>query len=299
MQKDKFMGNLKLIKDLNPFYLLLEPKRSWYQDFILYVYFLIILYFILHFITYWMEKKLSTVDIQTIYNHRKIARRFFLLFAVIFAFPIFYHRLDYLPTFLGIIAAAITISLKEVTLSIVAWFIIRSSHGFEVGDRIEVDGVKGDVIDITLLKFSLIEVNKERSIDQSTNRIVSFPNNFVILYKIFIVSQKMDYVWDEIHFYISIDSDIDRVELLLQEILKKAYFAEVDEIERQLREVSKRYLMKLGVSTPIVYTTLEEGKVMISLRYLTRIKQKRQNRSQLSRAVIHALKKEKKIKIIS
>lgn len=246
-----------------------------------------------------MEKKLSTVDIQTIYNHRKIARRFFLLFAVIFAFPIFYHRLDYLPTFLGIIAAAITISLKEVTLSIVAWFIIRSSHGFEVGDRIEVDGVKGDVIDITLLKFSLIEVNKERSIDQSTNRIVSFPNNFVILYKIFIVSQKMDYVWDEIHFYISIDSDIDRVELLLQEILKKAYFAEVDEIERQLREVSKRYLMKLGVSTPIVYTTLEEGKVMISLRYLTRIKQKRQNRSQLSRAVIHALKKEKKIKIIS
>jgi len=64
-------------------------------------------------------------------------------------------------------------------LSIAGWLLILIRRPFGVGDRIEINGIKGDIIDIRLFQTSLLEIGNWVHADQSTGRIVHFPNSFV------------------------------------------------------------------------------------------------------------------------
>ncbi|MEM7181116.1 MAG: mechanosensitive ion channel domain-containing protein [Spirochaetota bacterium] len=292
---------LEILKILNPFHLLAEEKREWGHDLILYIYLLLIVYLLINIVLRWIEK-LSTskldeeAETERVYKRSKLGRRFFIIISIFLAFPVFYHRLDYLPTLLGISSAAIIISMKEMNLNFVGWILIHRNEGFAIGDRIEVDGVKGDVINIGFTRFTLLEVNKEYSIDQSTNRMVHFPNNVVIFQKVFHISAKMQYVWDELKLFFTINSDYTRIEELFTEVLEKSI--PPADIKTNVKEITKKFLMRMGKVTPIVYISIENNKLLVCLRYLTHIKQKRQNRSFLSKQVLKALKEETSIELV-
>src|SRR6185295_5150142 len=148
-----------------------------------YLYFLFFLFF-----TYLISSKFLDIldknaDYVAIYNRRKKARYIFIVLAILGAIPIFYSRIQYLPTILAITGAGIIISLKDVTLNIVGWFMIHNRNGFRVGDRVEIAGVKGEVINVGLMRFTLLEVNMEGHSDQSTNRLVQIPNHLTVLNK--------------------------------------------------------------------------------------------------------------------
>lgn len=292
--------NLQFLNTINPFYILSKRPRAWHEDLILYVYLVFFLYILVKLILRWIDryspiKEEEENHIDKTYNRRKIARRIFIFLAIFFAFPVFYHRLDYIPTLLGFSSAAIIISLKEVTFNIVGWFIIQGTQGFRVGDRIEIDGVKGDVININIMRFTLLEVSKEHTIDQSTNRMIHLPNNLIVLQKVFHVSQKMEYVWDELNLYFSIDSDIEKLDTVLAELLTKSI--PPADIQTNVKEISRNFLMRMGKTTPIVYLTIDNNKILASLRYLTHIKQKRQNKSFLSKQILKTLQNEVGIRL--
>jgi len=190
------------------------------------------------------------------------------------------------------------ITMKDVTLNFVGWFFIHGSNGFEVGDRIEIEGVKGDVINIGIMRFTLMELNKEFHGDQSTNRLVHFPNHIVVLHKIFVVSQNMDFVWDELRISISIDSNWKKAEELCSDILRNESVLDPRMFSKKIRELSKNYLFRLGKTTPIVYTAIEDEKVVLSLRYLTPIREKRWHRTAVSRAVLLAFSAHQDIRLV-
>jgi len=110
---------------------------------------------------------------------------FLLLLAIIF---IWLQRINSLSIFLGFASAGLALALQEVILSIAGWFLIIARHPFEVGDRIELGDVKGDVIDIRVLQTSLLEVGNWVDADQSTGRIVNIPNSFVFKNRILTIT---------------------------------------------------------------------------------------------------------------
>jgi small-conductance mechanosensitive channel len=132
-------------------------------------------------------------------------------------------------TVLGLIAAAITIALADVVRSLAGWIYINSRRGVEVGSRVEVDGIIGDVIDIGLLKTTLLEVGEPLvHAMQSTGRVVTMPNS-VFLNKNVISSATVNpLVWQEIQLLVTFESDWKRAREIMREVAMELYEEIVD-----------------------------------------------------------------------
>ena len=151
------------------------------------------------------------------------------------------------------------------------------------------------------MRFTLLEVNTEHHADQSSNRLVHVPNHHAIIHKVFVVSQEMDFIWDEVYVFLKINSNWEKAKLICESILSETILNEnyTKTFEDKIRKLSKNYLVRLGKTTPIVYVTIEDGKIMLALRYLTHVHQKRQNRAFISEKILARFKKEKSISIFS
>ncbi|MDV6234582.1 mechanosensitive ion channel [Leptospira ellisii] len=281
---------IDFLKSLNPFVLLRTKDRGLSEELILIVYFIVFLVVSYKVIIVVLDFFRPTLDVTSRYNRRKMARMSFIILGLIILLPVVFSGLSYLPTVMGLAGAGIVISLKDITLNFVGWFFIHGSNGFEVGDRIEIDGVRGDVINIGVNRFTLMEISSDPKSDQSTNRLVHFPNHFVILKQLIVVKDKMNYVWDEMRIKIPYDSDFEKAEELLNGIIRNNAIIDQGEIDYTLQELSKNYLVRLGKTSPIVYLSLEEGGILFSLRYLTHVRERRDMKTKISHQILKEFK---------
>ncbi|MDF3818885.1 mechanosensitive ion channel [Leptospira sp. 96542] len=277
--------------DLNPLSLLKHTSRSFPETLILFIYMLVFAVFAYKITMILVERIKPAPDAIHEYNRRKVGRIGFLLFFGIIYMPIIFSSLSLLPTVLGLAGAGIVISLKEVWLNMVGWFMIMGGNGFKVGDRIEIDNIKGDVVNIGFFKFTLLEIATDVRFEQSTNRLIHFPNYNIVLHRFFIVSETMDFVWDEFRVFLKLDSNWEKAEKICTQILNEELVLAPEIVETKIRELSKNYLVRLGKTTPIVYTSLEpEGNILLCLRYLTPIRSKRLNRILISKEILTKFK---------
>jgi small-conductance mechanosensitive channel len=273
--------------------------RAISQSLLLFLYLVIFAVLVYKITMVMVEKIRPSIDPAHDYNRRKVIRTGFLISFTIIYLPVIFSSLSLLPTVLGLAGAGIVISLKEVWLNMVGWFMIMGSNGFKVGDRIEIDNIKGDVVNIGFFKFTLLEVSTDPKAEQSTNRLIHFPNYNIVIHRFFIVSDTMDFVWDEFKISISLDSDWERAEFLCGQILNEELVLAPELVDEKIRELSKNYLVRLGKTTPIVYTSYEQdGYILLSLRYLTPIRSKRLNRILISREILKKFKNESNIHLI-
>ena len=289
---------------LEPFSLLkilAKEERKVSEDFILYFYIIFFLVLFYNITVFFLDKLNSDSDIQSIFTRRRATRYTFVFFGLFCSVPIFYTKISYLPTILAFTGAGFMISVKDITLNFAGWFLIHGNSGFTIGDRIEIGEVKGEVINIGLMRFTLLEVNTEHGADQSSNRLVHVPNHHAIIHKVFVVSQEMNFIWDEIYIFLTINSNWQRAKSICEEILSETILDEhfSKTFERNIRRLSKNYLVRLGKTTPIVYVTIDDGKIMLALRYLTHVHQKRQNRAVICEKTLVRFKKEKSIHIFT
>jgi small-conductance mechanosensitive channel len=84
-----------------------------------------------------------------------------------------------LATFFGLLAAGLAVALQSVIIAALAYFVLVGRRGIRLGDRVEISGVIGDVMDIGWLQFQLREIDKGTR--QPTGRMVTFSNSFVFL----------------------------------------------------------------------------------------------------------------------
>ena len=116
---------------------------------------------------------------------------------ILFVILIWIRNIGSITIFLGVASAGIALALQEVILSMAGWFLILMRRPFEVGDRIELGGVKGDVIDIRLFQTSLLEIGNWVDADQSTGRIVNVPNSFVFKKEMYNYNRGFEFIWNE------------------------------------------------------------------------------------------------------
>ncbi len=263
--------------ELNPFRLVLDTQRGFSATIVLFAYMLLFAILIYKITMIVLERIRPAKDVAHEYNRRKVLRTGYLGFFIIIYLPIIFSSLQLLPTVLGLAGAGIVISLKEVWLNMVGWFMIMGGNGFKVGDRIEIENIKGDVVNIGFL-------------------LIHFPNFNIVLHRFFLVSDAMDFVWDEFKISLTVDSDWEKAEKICNHILHEELVLAPELVDEKIRELSKNYLVRLGKSTPIVYTSLEpEGYILLSLRYLTPIRSKRLNRILISKEILRQFKNETEI----
>ena len=180
-----------------------------------------------------------------------------------------------LTTYLGLLSAGIAIALREPLSNVAGWLYIASRRPFDLGDRVEIDGIIGDVVDKRIFAFSLMEVGNWVDADQSTGRLVHVPNLHVFVNEVSNYTQGFEFIWNEIPVVVTFESDWRRAKHLLEDIGERHAAEVAPEAQSQMNRASSRFLIAGGAVTPKVYTRVIDIGVQLTLRYLTRARERR------------------------
>lgn len=173
-----------------------------------------------------------------------------------------------LATFIGLIAAALTISLKDLFVNMAGWIFIMVRKPFQLGDRIQVGDHLGDVIDLRVFQFTINEIGNWVDADQSTGRIIHIPNGKVFTEPQANFSQGFSHIWHEINVLITFESNWQKTKEILTEIVNIHASSLTKEAKQTLKEASKKYMIIYNQLTPIVYTKVKDSGVQMSMRFL-------------------------------
>ena len=223
----------------------------------------------------------SVTDVRQRYSWSRGVTSTIGILIVIFLGVIWFAGLERIATFAGILGAGLAVALHDTIANIAGFLFIILRRPFEVGDRIEIEGVAGDVIDIRLFQFSLLEIGNWVDADQSTGRIVQVPNGKVLSAATASFNKGFEYIWHEIPVLITFESDWKKAKAILEDIVDEDTFVVAEEVERQVRKAASRYLIYSGKVTPIVYTTVRDSGVLLTVRYMTKPKTRRGTEQQL------------------
>lgn len=240
----------------------------------------------------------STVDdAEGHYRARKIVNyTATVVFLATLAF-IWVDAFSSLPTYLGLVSAGIAIALADVLKNMAGWVMILTRKPFEVGDRIEVVGLIGDIVDVRLFRFSMLEVGGWVDAEQSTGRLVHIPNGVVFTQPVANYTEGFAYIWDELPILITFESDWRRAEELIKEILA----SEAPDVEgaagSRIRETARLYSIRIGKLTPVVYVSVKDSGVLLTARYLVETRTRRGRADRIWRAVLGAFEAEANINL--
>jgi small-conductance mechanosensitive channel len=209
----------------------------------------------------------------------------------------FIDRIRELGTLLGFVGAGVAIALREYLASVLAWFYILTQRNIALGSRIEVGSARGDVIDIGLFKLTLVEVRGDGLGEQSSGRVVTVPNYKVLMEPVYLLSGGAPYVWDEMDFLVTHESDWERARDLIEQIGREVTAPQQAEVDSGFRRLGDRYAFRPGITTPIVYVSIAESGIDLKLRYLTHVRQRRTTRDQISRRVLRLLRTDSAIQL--
>lgn len=234
----------------------------------------IVILWIVHRITLWtFIDRISETRLR--YQWQKAASYVIFLLGVLLVGRIWFEGVQTVATFLGLLSAGLAIALKDPITNLFAWGFILWRRPFEVGDRIQMEDFAGDVIDLRIFQFTLMEIGNWVDADQSTGRILHAPNQKVFTSTVANYTKGSDYIWNEIPVLITFESDWEKAKRLLQEIADQHARSLDQNAEQSFQEASRRFLIKYDKLTPIVYTNVKESGVLLTIRYLCHPRQRR------------------------
>ena len=160
-----------------------------------------------------------------------------LVFGIIIAFA-FATQLGSVATFAGLLTAGIAVALQSVILSVAGYFFLIGRFGIRVGDRVQIGGVTGEVMDIGLVRLHVMELG---SGDMPTGRVVAFSNSIVFQSTAGLFKQipGTSFVWHEITLTLSPDSDYHVVEQRLLGVVEAVFADYHEDIEWQRRQLER------------------------------------------------------------
>ena len=214
-------------------------------------------------------------DPKSAFRMRKVVGYSTGILAGILIGAVWLESVSSLTTFLGLLSAGIAIALRDVIADIAGWAFILLRKPFNLEDRIESMGIKGDVIDIRLFKTTLLEIGNWVDAEQSTGRVVHLPNKFIFSEAIANYSRGFRYIWNEIKVLITFESDWERAKTLLRGIVDRHGAVHDAKTREALKEASGRFLISYNIMTPTVYTSVRDSGVLLTLRYLCEPRERR------------------------
>src|SRR6059036_3267601 len=180
-----------------------------------------------------------------------------------------------LLSFLGILSAGLAIALKEPLSNLAGWAFIIWRRPFEVGDRIQIGPHAGDVIDLGLFQFTLNEIGAWVQADQSSGRIIHVPNGKIFTDPVANYNKGFRYIWNEVPVVVTFESDWRKAKQILGKIAVKHAEHLTAQAEQELLSASQQYLINYRKLTPIVYTTVVDYGVQLTIRYLIEPRKRR------------------------
>ena len=209
------------------------------------------------------------------YQWQKIVKYITVILVIILLTKIWFGAFESLGTYLGLVSAGLAIAFKDLLVNLAGWVFIMIRKPLKVGDRVQIGDVTGDVIDIRIFQFSVIEIGNWVDADQSTGRIIHIPNGIVFNKWQANYTAGFEYIWNEIPVLVTFESDWKKAKEILLEAVNKHAVHLSAEAEKQIKEAAKKFLIFYNKLTPIVYTSVKDCGVMLTIRFLCHVRRRR------------------------
>ncbi|MEA3374988.1 MAG: mechanosensitive ion channel [Chloroflexota bacterium] len=200
---------------------------------------------------------------------------------------------------MGILGAGIAFASQETIGSFVGYPNIVTSSLYRIGDRVRIGNVTGDVLDISMMQTTLMEIGEWVAADQYTGRVVNIANRVVFSEPVFNYTHHWSYLWDEITVPITYDSDWRRAQRIMLDHAEEytAHFQEGSQSE--LRELTKRYPVYEEAVTPQLYIVMTDNWIELTLRYVVEARQRRKVTGELHHELLQHFEDEPDISVAS
>ncbi len=187
-------------------------------------------------------------------------------------------------------AVAIVLSLKEVIMCMTGWWLKLAGGHFQVGDRIEIDGLIGDVMDYGVLTITLLEVEPNSVGEQRSGSVVTIPNSLLLSKALTNQTKAFSYRWHSVLIRVKPNEDWQESEKALIEAGDEVWAEFAADAERQAHEVADKFSVQTGDAKPAIYLSqAADGTKTLELRIGLPVRDARKVEDQVLRAYFSKL----------
>lgn len=249
---------------------------------------IIIIYILASLIKRIIPKYIATNESR--YKSRKFVNIIAYAVFVIIILTVFSNQLTGFTVFLGVAGAGIAFALQEVIASIAGYIAIHTTNFYKVGDRVMVGGIVGDVIDIGMLRTSLMETGGWVNGDLYNGRITTVANSFVFSEPVHNYSGEFPFLWDELIVPIKTSSDFEYGRDVFSRILTDIKSDYAADAQHHWHEMTGKFLVEKARVEPMISMTFDENWITFTLRYVVDYKARRSTKDRLSTEILKAIK---------
>lgn len=236
-----------------------------------------------------IRRRISHSD--TRYKSQKIVEVFGYLLLIVITISYFTGNIKDVALAVGLFTAGVTITLQEIILSMAGSVYIFLVKVYQPGDRIEINGIKGDVIDIDSMYTTMMEIGEWVSSDNYSGRIVKLSNAFVFRGPVYNYSRDFPFIWDELVLPIRYGSDVELAKQIVLEISQAQLSDYVRESLKQWKSVVGRYYIEDAMVEPTLAIALTDNWIRFNLRYIVDYKRRRNTSHLLNDLIREAFEK--------
>jgi small-conductance mechanosensitive channel len=207
-------------------------------------------------------------DSKTRYGFRKAVSLILIILSMVVLLRIWIPNPQALLVAYGVVAAGLAVALQDLVKNLAGSLSIFLGGIFKVGNRIEINGVTGDVIDIGLFNTTLLEIKNWIDADQATGRIVSVPNGAVLNQPIKNYTKQHQYLWDELTVVVTTESDWSEAMRILGSVGMEHTEEFIEKADRSLSNLERYYYVEGHVLEPNVYVKPAPDGYALTLRYV-------------------------------
>jgi small-conductance mechanosensitive channel len=202
-----------------------------------------------------------------------------------------------LATALGLVTAGLAFALQKVVTSIAGYIVILRGNNFTVGERITMGGVRGDVIGLSFIQTTIMEMGQPPAVQgadpamwvrsrQYTGRIVTVTNDKIFDEAVYNYTRDFPYLWEEISIPISYTADRERAEQILLQAAKRHADIYGEQGQRAMDGMMRRYFMQPASVEPKVYYRLTDNWLELTVRFLAEDRGVRDIKDMMSREIL-------------
>ena len=259
------------------------------QKFIILTVLIIFITFFVKFLQKSLSQYIESSEVR--YRTRKFVKFLGFLLIVFIVSVLFSDKLGGMTVALGVAGAGVAFALQEVIASIAGWVAVSFGNFYKVGDRVQLGGIMGDVIDIGVLRTTLMECGQWVKADQYNGRIVRVANSFVFKEPVFNYSADFPFLWDEISIPVKYGSDFRLAEKIFTAVANEIVGGYVKAAKDSWKVMVNKYLIEDAKIEPMVTLQLTDNWMEYSVRYVVDFKKRRLIKNQLFTRILEEFEK--------
>ncbi|MBX3096715.1 MAG: mechanosensitive ion channel [Fimbriimonadaceae bacterium] len=228
-------------------------------------------------------------DNETQYRLRKAISSFAFFIVVLAAVIVFGRNITGVGVALGVAGAGIAFALQEVIASIAGWIAISLGGFYRPGDRVQLGGITGDVIDVGVLRTTIMETGGWVKGDLYNGRIVRVANSFVFKEPVYNYSGEFPFLWDEFTVPVRHGSDHKLAREILVNACEETVATLSSDAKADWEKLRNRYRLEDANLMPMVTMTINDNWIEFTLRYVVEYKQRRVTRDRVSARILESV----------